>query len=184
VSLARYRKLITHLSSGYKQMLSVTADNYCERLIVPLFIRYVWEKSHSKHCLLNFYTSVEKFSNKSLILEKYNHLRDSNSNMTMEWLRSSFQTSDFKPEAVQTALNNFLSATCRGKIMNGGNEYPCKTKDNLEYTINSETFGSAFELLAASLAYDRAFKPAIRLGRYKFITIPLLLHDIFTVIPF
>jgi hypothetical protein len=106
--------------------------------------RFLWEKAHSKRCMLDYYLGVEQGLQEHIISKDFAEIRTTDSEMQKWWLHSSFSDKDLSKEAILSAAHVVLDTT----------------------SVAPDQLGRSFELLAASVSRDRSFKPAVRLDRF------------------
>jgi hypothetical protein len=145
VSLERYRKLIYLIADDHRQVLSTATSNFpiSTGYAFPLLLRCLLEKSVSKKCFLDFLLSVERHAGCLVIRDEFNDLRVENSAMTSSWLNENFVRDDLTTMKVLEAGRSFLNSD------------------------SSRHFGEDLEIVAVSLAQERAFKVPLKLGKYS-----------------
>ena len=141
VSLQRYRKLIDLLTECFSSQKEI---NYA----MTLLLANVWGKSSSKRSLLNFLLAFEESSGEGIFHENHSELRTEDSCERNNWLHSSFHDNTFSKEAISRTLNMALSDLRESEA------------------VESERLGECYEIICASIARERAVKPAIKLSRY------------------
>lgn len=162
--MVRYRKIVQLLAKDFENNASVHAcPHYTSAL--PVALAFVWEKAKTKQCLLNYLLAIERASESKLLLPAYDDLRISGSSMQKEWISDRFDQDFITPERVKTAGPQWLfpSATWH-------KESPFT--DGLFSTVDKQALSNspaeALEIISASLAMERSFKPPIKLGRYAY----------------
>lgn len=136
--MARYRKLVRLLSDKGALDTGVGTGE------MSILLSFLWEKSSTKQCLLEYFLAVERTSGTSILQDGYGSLRDPDSEFRSDWLSARFDSADLIPAKASAALRTVQ-------------EHPY-----------SEATAEAIDLLAASYALERSFKPPIKLGRYSF----------------
>jgi hypothetical protein len=162
ISLERYRKLISLISEDQRRLRMPGSGSMnndpCAGYSLPLLLRLLWEISESKDCLMDYFEGVEQGrasvgDSGVITADKFVELRIQGSAMRKSWVDSSFTDHEISSEHVHSAGMEFLKYL---------------RMDNIELNaVDTEKFGACFELVCASLAKDRSFKPAVRLGRYS-----------------
>ena len=158
ISLSRYRKLIQLIAKDLQIIFNNNAafsptTNY----VMSLILRLVWEKAESKKCLLEFLIGIEKGSQTTILKDEYSDLRVAGSAMQELWLQDSFSlTNDLTTSRIQKASQVLISSYL------GHQPTPTAGED-----LNLCT-GQALEHLAASIAYEKAFKNPIKLGKHSY----------------
>ena len=161
VSLARFRKLIALLATDYASVIASSSSSYSSSsssssssstssphciYSLPLFLAFVWERASNKRCLLDFILETEKAAGFPILSDSYADLRVENSPLQLQWLQESLQPADLTKEKVIEAVELLTSSS--------------------PWTLYPPDYiSSAIEIVFASLARERIFKPAIRLGR-------------------
>ena len=154
VSLNRYKKLIEAIAKEIIFLSNVERpfNESFHSAVYPhvgaysAMLQFVWVKANSKQCLLDFLLGIESASQMFILKDEFSDLRSNGSTMQKQWLEDKFSLTDLTFQKVQKATEVLL----RGNA----DSDPC--------------IGQAIECIAASLAYDRAFKPPIKLGRYSY----------------
>jgi hypothetical protein len=147
VSMARYRKIVRLLVAEDK-MGSVNHDGLNTSALTTL-LAFLWEKSVTKQCLLDYYLAIERASGVGVLQDTYSDLRVPGSEMHREWIASRFETADLTRQRVETALT-------------GLNTRPQASTDEVDSAAD------ALDLVAATYALERSFKAPIKLGRYSY----------------
>jgi hypothetical protein len=130
------------------------ATNY----VMSLILRLVWEKAESKKCLLEFLIGIEKGSQTTILKDEYSELRVAGSAMQQQWLQDSFSlTNDLTTNRIQKASQVLISSYL------GHQPTIPSTGEDLFFST-----GQALEHLAASIAYEKAFKNPIKLGKHSY----------------
>ena len=159
VSLERYKRIIKLITEDYRYTLE---DSYAKRssgiaqlvgYATPLMLRLLWEKSNSKQCILDFFEEFENSIGEKIISDAHSDLRVIGSKAHTSWINDQFHSNDLSIEAVRAAALEFLYQLSPS--------YPSPSSST------QLGFGQSLELIVASLAHERSFKPAIRLGRYR-----------------
>lgn len=125
--------------------------------VIPLILRLVWERAENKKCLLDFLIGIEKGSQTTILKDEYSDLRVAGSAMQQLWLEDKFSlesdlTISHIQRASQVLINSYL-----------GHQPMPSTGDDFNLSI-----GQALEHLAASVAYEKAFKVPIKLGKHSY----------------
>lgn len=148
VSLSRYKQLVASLIISTRAKSALAHEDWS----FSLLLRFVWEKSKTKHCLLKFAKACDASATPIPIL--LSNLRISND----KWCKMEFDS--LKPFRIGEKHSNMLIR--------------CFNRDrNAFASIESSDItgagdASALEELAAFVASERNIKPAIKLGRYKY----------------
>jgi hypothetical protein len=137
ISLQRYRNII-HLLSDDIQASYHSQPSLWNGFTIPIYLRFIWEKSSSKYDLLSFLIALENTLQKDILLDDYHALRNSHSSVTQSWCQLQFHTDEMTNYDLMTAINSFVSDT------------------------NNASKGEYLEILAAYLGYEKSFKSAIR----------------------
>ena len=159
VSLARFRKLIALLSADYASVSASSSSSSSSSsphciYSLPLFLAFLWERASSRRCLLDFILETEKAAGFPLLSDSYAELRVENSPLQLQWLEERLQPADLTKEKVIEAVELLTSSS--------------------SLTLSPpDSISSAIEIVCASLARERIFKPAIRLGRCGYKDGPL-----------
>lgn len=149
VSLERYRRLVRTIGAEYNDSQTSNAQ-WESAYSLPLLLALVWERAVSKACLLEFILELENSSGQTLLLDRYADLRSSESQLRRAWLSGSFDPADLTRSRVESAMATLsLSRPAED----------CQAE--------AERVGESCEVVVASLARERAFKPALRLGRFR-----------------
>ena len=156
ISLSRYRKLIQLITNDLRSIFRNDA-HLAPSNVIPLILRLVWEKAETKTCLLDFLIGIEKGSQSTILKDEYSDLRVAGSAMQQLWLEDKFSLeSDLTTSHIQHAsrvlINSYL----------GHQPTPSMSDDS------NLSVGQALEQLAASVAYEKAFKIPIKLGKHSY----------------
>ena len=173
VSQARYRKIVRllmqdpSLKTEYAAVNSRAANSLCAGYALPLVAAFLWEKAETKRCLLDYIFAMEAACGQQLLLPSYAELRIHDSPMQREWLNVQFAAGDLSSNRVRNAERTFIS-------ISGGSEVESNAvSSQVNFTPKpisptSSSTGAALDILAASCAMERSFKPPIKLGRYTY----------------
>lgn len=142
VSLQRWKNLIV------KSPGTPASSHTVSSLIIPLWLKALWEISRDKSCLLDFLLAVERTTQQPILNndELGNALRHDPS-VQREWSNKSFDPKSLRPDAVQAALEVLMT------------ESPIK---------DPVGWSRALEVTCASMAVQHAYKPAIAPGKYGY----------------
>jgi hypothetical protein len=147
VSMARYRTIVRLLVAEDK-LGSVNHDGLNTSALTTL-LAFLWEKSVTKQCLLEYYLAIERASGEGVLQDSYSDLRAPGSEVHREWVASRFEAADLTRQRVNVA-------------MTGLNTRPPSPTDEVDSAAD------ALDLLAATYALERSFKAPIKLGRYSY----------------
>jgi hypothetical protein len=125
---------------------------------------FLWEKSTSKQCLLDYILAVEKASGQSVLDPAYADLRVASSVGRNQWLQMQFTDAELSAERISTATARLQQAYIPGLMG--------ESSVHTEQTTGSMSIAEAIEIVAASYAVEKSFKPPIKLGRYAYLDGP------------
>jgi hypothetical protein len=154
--MARYRKIVNLLAADL-------ADNSSHTL--PVMMTFLWEKATSKQCLLDYLLAVEKASGQSVLVPEYADLRVEGSIVRNQWLQMQFAETELTAERVGAATSVLVGDT-------NTEHFPSVQNVAVSNILNQSTSTSiaeALDIVAASYAVEKSFKPPIKLGRYAFL---------------
>ena len=105
VSMVRYRKIVKLLIEDFQLNHNFNFNhdmNHLHRGISGLDVSlgFIWEKSKTKQCLLDYLLAVENTSQSEIIAPQYNDLRIKDSIMRQEWLCDQYKSDYFTSEIV------------------------------------------------------------------------------------
>eukprot|EP01042_Synura_sphagnicola_P003725 gene3725-4646_t len=160
-------------------------------LAVSVMLRYLWERSHSKKCLWEYFLALDQatlaasssFSNaryQPIISEEYQELKNPNSLFARHWMTRELSQEDLSFENVRLSYEHTLNYIEGERITNPSSVE--KEKDKLSHSYPSSSshdlgtgsgkelgkgsLGYYIEVTVAHIATQRAIKPAIKLGKY------------------
>jgi hypothetical protein len=154
--MARYRKIVNLLAGDI-------ADDSSQTL--PVMLAFLWEKSTSKQCLLDYIFAVERASGQSVLVPEFADLRIEGSLMRNEWLQTQFTEAELTAERVRTATAVLVGGACKAHIPSDPSKEASKDAKESGYMSTAE----ALDIVAASYAVEKSFKPPIKLGRYAYL---------------
>ena len=142
VSLQRWKNLIAESPA------TLESSHAASSLIIPLWLKGLWEISRDKSCLLEFLLAVERTTQQSILNndELGNALRH-DPTAQREWSTNTFDPKSLSSDSVASALDVLM------------NDSPYR---------DHAGWSRALEVTCASMAVQHAYKPAIAPGKYGY----------------
>ena len=170
VSLSRFLRIFhlvreSHLECNDLNLLHLNSNQeVATSPCLLLLLRFLWEKSHSKRCLLDFLDTVHEY--RPVLRHGKSSTWDPDDLNT--FLTSSIDRKDLEQtNKIEHAALRLLSTTTLREILRKG-EGGSSPNENTTSSSWMSSAGRDCELVAASLSSAQAHKPAIKMSRHGF----------------